>query len=118
MKPFMPILTAALLAISLRAAACVPPMPDRFFGEDGFILVGTATGSTWQSRSSVYLVTFKVTEVLRGKAPQVLSAESPCGFPIQNGERVLVGMSFGKPVVYPAFPAAEQEVRDSLHHER
>jgi hypothetical protein len=102
----------ATFTVLTRASACIPAPADQLFGHDAeFILVGTATGT--QEEHFELTVSYEVSEVLSGIAPDTRAGISPCHDPIRNGERVVVGSVKGQQYVYPA-EAFEQKIRTTL----
>jgi hypothetical protein len=123
----------ALCAASLppQAMACEPGPPDVQAADALF--VGYVTGERWPDMENEYLrganaskvgnargypmllLRIAQTESLKGHAPDVVEAISPCALPIQAGERVLVEHSKGEYRVYPSnLFGSEQAARNVL----
>ena len=122
-------------AFTANVAACQPAPPS--VRNSDAIFVGYVTGERWPDLEAEYsggmkastvgnargypLLMLRVvqTERLKGDAPQIVEAISPCALPIEAGERVLVSHLDGEYRIYPAdMPGYEQAVREALRDNR
>jgi len=65
-------------------------------------VVGVASTNSRSLSQPEMLAKVEVQEILKGKAPGVVTAVSPCSFPLKIGERVVVATYDGRRVVFPS----------------
>jgi hypothetical protein len=116
--------TSIFLLLTLGSGpvlACMPAFPSTELAQEGRnILIGTVESHrsverpegaaapalfSTNSRSLAapeLLVTVKRVEVLRGTAPDTVTAVSPCHLPLRAGDRVVVATYAGRRVAFPA----------------
>lgn len=136
MKHLPTILVALFLSSSAANVAACEPAPPSARGSDA-IFVGYVTGERWPDLEAEYaggakastignargypmlLLRVVQTERLKGNAPHIVEAVSPCALPIKAGERVVVSHSSGGYGVYPAaMVGGEQAIRKALRKNR
>lgn len=132
---------SAILVVILSSSfaanvlACQPAPPS--VRSSDAIFVGYVTGERWPDLEAEYsggtnastlgnargypLLLLRVvqTERLKGNAPHIVEAISPCALPVEAGERVFVSHIDGEYRVYPAdIPGYEKAVREALRDNR
>ncbi|WP_139202465.1 hypothetical protein [Frateuria terrea] len=119
------------LCLTPKAIGCIPFPPS--VEKSDAIFLGYVTGERWPDLEEKYnpiaktglttealgypVLLFRVvqTEQLKGTAPRVVEAISPCALPIRAGERVVVSHDGEKYWAYPAdAPDGEQKIRKAL----
>lgn len=103
MTLFRLLLAITLSGTSLASAACTPFEPSVPYAQRAsFAAVGRALSNHWINSRGELRVRVAVDQVLVGHAPSNTEGVSPCAFPINDGERVIVAQIYGELVVYPA----------------
>lgn len=86
-----------------------PDLEAEYLGGESANVTGMARGYP------LLLVRVAQTESLKGRAPKIVEATSPCALPIVIGDKVLVAQLQGEFVAYPAdFLDSVEAVREAL----
>ena len=133
MKTIAAIFVLCVSVLPAAGTACEPGPPNVKISDA--IFIGYVTGERWPDLEAEYaggkkasdvgnargypmlVVRVLQTEPLKGRAPKVVEATSPCGLPFQPGDRVVVNHINEEYRVYPAqFTDGENAVRETLRN--